>query len=141
VDKVWLVVGEKGEYSDFSTWDVAAYPEKDVAEIHARKANEEVERILALRESLDDDYEKEREAEKAGLMRNSFDPLYDSDVRWSQKPVYSAEEVLLCAHPDQFLDVVDDLVQEKNRLEEARLAEIRAREDARIRKMWGRGHH
>lgn len=38
--EVHLVVGDKGEYSDWTTWVVAGYFHKDTAESHAARLNE-----------------------------------------------------------------------------------------------------
>lgn len=40
VDRIYLVVGETGEYSEHRQWNVATYAEKEAAEQHKRLAQE-----------------------------------------------------------------------------------------------------
>ena len=40
MNSVWLVVGTSGSYETREEWAVAAYPEREQAELHAAKANE-----------------------------------------------------------------------------------------------------
>jgi len=42
---VWVVVGETGEYSDYSEWNVAAFTEEEQAEAFKDACKREVERI------------------------------------------------------------------------------------------------
>lgn len=43
--KIYAVIGSEGQYSDYSEWVVCAYPSKELADEHARRA-------LALAEAL-----------------------------------------------------------------------------------------
>lgn len=60
---IHLVVGETGEYSDHTEWFVAAYPNKTVAEEHAKLATEHVERV---KNGCENPYDKSCEVDYSG---------------------------------------------------------------------------
>jgi hypothetical protein len=55
--KIHTVVGDKGQYSDWTTWVVAGYFRKDTAESHARRLNEIVSVFMADPDRVDADDE------------------------------------------------------------------------------------
>lgn len=56
---VWIVSGAEGQYSDYSTWCVAAYTDKDEADRHAKLMNDREAEIKATAEA-DKDYSDPR---------------------------------------------------------------------------------
>lgn len=59
---VWIVVGETGVYSDYSEWNVAAYPNEEEANKHRDAAQAEAEKVNG----------------KDYTIRNGFKNAYDS---------------------------------------------------------------
>lgn len=100
--KVYVVVGMTGEYEDRDAWNVAAYPDRDVAELHAKMANDgwiaERDRVYAL-EGYDfwgtDD--KEEFLKTFPWDRGGLCSYTDN--------VYKVIEVPFCLHPDQYIDM------------------------------------
>ena len=59
---VWIVIGETGVYSDYSEWNVAAYPNEEEANKHRDAAQAEAEKVNG----------------KDYTIRNGFKNAYDS---------------------------------------------------------------
>lgn len=86
MDKIYIVSGTTGEYSDRSDWEVAAYYDKDQADLHAAKANEHAYKAR--------DY--------GAKMENPFDPNMEGDPFTGTK--YAVSEMKLFRHIDEFLE-------------------------------------
>ena len=87
---VFLVVGKCGEYSDWRTWYVAAYPTKEAAEQHAALVN-----CYTEEKCKGVDWEEREAAAKD----NPYDSNCQSDYTGT---TYSVEEVKLFVHVDQY---------------------------------------
>lgn len=87
LNAVYIVVGNTGEYSSWTTWNVASYTTKEQADIHCNTLNDLV------KGSKEWDYDKRDE------FKISLDPLMEMQYGGTE---YSVEEVSLFAHFDQF---------------------------------------
>jgi hypothetical protein len=101
MDRVWLVMGTNDEYEcdDFefqhSDWCVAAYPDNETAEQHARLANEYA--------SLTEETEARGEGEEGGEA-SPYDVGVDNHTVWTLLARYYVTEVPLVLHVDQYLE-------------------------------------
>ena len=59
MQKVYIVMGQTGEYDSYSKWPVHAYLEREKAEEHVAKANERAKEIITLIRLAADDEESE----------------------------------------------------------------------------------
>ncbi len=98
MDAIWLVVGDTGEYSDHTTWNVAAYPEKEVAEQHAKLANEWLKEKNIHKDDGGGDWEARDEVNKEHL-----NPYDQSGVALNYNGGrYFVEEVSVFLHVDDY---------------------------------------
>ena len=94
--KIHTVVGERGEYSDWTTWVVAGYFRKDTAESHARRLNEIVSAFMA-------DQDREGAEEEAAVALSKEDPgtfTSDSYVSTVYPPNYSVQTLETRDNPE-----------------------------------------
>lgn len=101
---VYLVQGSTGEYSDHTTWAVACYPSRDVADLHARKANEwlkerkihENDDGVGMHEyyGCGTEWDEEKTPEP-----NPWDRMMTLKYTGGK---YTVAEVPFCLHPDQY---------------------------------------
>jgi cytochrome c len=83
VDKIYLVVGETGEYSDHTQWNVAAYVDKEAAEQHKRLAQDFLE-------TADSPY------------ADIKSPYDNYKYLWSKGTKYYVEEIAVVRHVDEY---------------------------------------
>ena len=79
---VYVVFGEAGEYSDYRTWNVAAYYSKDEAELHAEAASQAA-RIM---------YQSRFDNDQYIINENPFDAFFASNY---EQAYYTVEELKL----------------------------------------------
>lgn len=89
MDKVYLVCGSTGEFSDRTQWNIAAYPEEAMACLHVEKANAWL-KDHGVRDYADSDDFPE-----------GCNP-YDPSMQMLGEVRYGYEAVPLCLHLDQF---------------------------------------
>lgn len=103
-DRVYIVVGSCGEYSDWRCWHVAAYRDKERAEEHLALCREAAVKIA----TLDDmdyipggiDYDTER---SLAIAANPVDPFME---QYSTDPTaYALAEISLVDHVDQYQEL------------------------------------
>ncbi len=100
IDRVYLVVGSTGEYSDHTQWNVAAYTDKEQADLHAAAANE------AVKGAEDMDWEERQLLKEQATLDAVMSISYTGTE-------YSVEEVPLFLHFDLFQDWMQDQLREK----------------------------
>jgi hypothetical protein len=94
---VHVVVGTTGDFSDHTRWNVAAYTEKEMAELHAARAND------WLREHRSHEDQVSSSAYPARAKDgNPFDALMSMDVITGAN--YAVEDVKIFVHLDEFLE-------------------------------------
>ncbi len=102
---IYLVMGEDGsDEQPVADWVVAAYPDKETAQLHAEHANRLVDEgnNLLPDELPHDEYSEREEAHEEWLESHSpFDPTYENG---SVEARYYVMEVPFCLHPDAFME-------------------------------------
>jgi len=94
---IWFVIGSTGEYSDHSSWSVAAYTEEDTAKQHAELAN------LYVKDTKSLDWE-----ERSDLSKHN---PYDKDCRIDYTGAeYTVQEIPLCLHVDDYQERITKVV-------------------------------
>lgn len=85
VDKIYVVTGETGDFSDHTQWNVAAYVDKEAAEQHARLAKEFIVKAKRPLSEVKSPYD------------SAMDTLYIL-------PKYYVEEIEIVRHVDEYQD-------------------------------------
>ncbi len=85
---IYLVKGECGDYSDWETWIVATYADKESAELHSNNANARNKEIGG------------EDRDVRGRYINQYDHLHPHNL----ESMYSVVEVKLFTHPDEYLE-------------------------------------
>ncbi len=104
---IYLVEGSTGEYSDHTQWAVAAYLDREMAELHARLANE----ASAEKNYLDpeDNYKTTSYKLRQEVMeqvKKSYDP--NCDIIYNGVK-YIVTEIPLVRHVDEFRELYTTL--------------------------------
>lgn len=87
MNKVYLVIGERGNYADvYSNWIVAVYPTSGEAKIHADLANKAMDKIGGY-----------------STTRNPYDPICTIGDLF-EKPTYRVEEVEFGINVEELLE-------------------------------------
>ena len=89
---IYVIMGNTGEYSDHTTWFVAAYTTKEMAELHVQR----LEEIMKNTDHLSI-IKKNRKIKKA----IELDPMCKIDYTGTW---YKVKEVKLYSHLDEFLE-------------------------------------
>ncbi len=100
--RVYLVIGQTGEYSDRTDWIVAAHTDKENAKNHATMCLDYLKKKM--RELLQDPEIDECEAAYNAIQTNPYDPNGKDFSCSSNFPDYWVEEVPYVRHVDEFLD-------------------------------------
>lgn len=109
--KVYIIVGTTGEYSDHTQWNVATYIDKDQAQIHLERLNEQIKSLKLDRESNNRPKRSysDRKQERTKIER-TLDPNITVDYTGVS---YGIEEVELFQHFDEFQETHNkDLISE-----------------------------
>lgn len=96
---IYLVKGEHGAYSDWTTWVICAYTEKEMAELHRDNANKRMAELAKL------DYDEKERLETSNTIANVYDSKNGDRYYYGyNEATYSVEEVKLFVHLDEYLE-------------------------------------
>lgn len=125
-EKVYVVKGTSGEYSDAVEWQVAAYFDRDRAEEHVSLLNDWAKRAGEVVGMWDDEGAQEEALKGMGVTEKKGRPWGDAEERLRKVCPYDADpylsysgthyvvvDVPLVLHVDQYQDRVDGLRQKK----------------------------
>ena len=95
---VYVVAGEDGREEPVPDWFVAAYFDKECADLHARHANTHADPELFPHDPDEDGFD---EYERWTQTKNPFDDAYENG---QVEAHYYVVEVPLFLHPDKYLE-------------------------------------
>lgn len=101
MDKVYVLYGACGEYSDHIEWMVAVYTTLEQAENHKTLAQEYINKTPKVNYK-NPGYQMELQARRKYIIDNPYDPQCPSD--YSSDADYHVEEVPYVRHVDEFQD-------------------------------------
>lgn len=96
MNRVWVVYGSTGEFSDWTVWIVAVYSNEEQAREHARLADEYSKDVA---EQADNDWEYDVSKAQA---ENPYDRGCRIDYNGA---TYNVQEHPLVCHPDEYMEL------------------------------------
>lgn len=103
---VYLVVGEsRGNRGHLSKWPVAAYPEREAAELHVQAITARMPELAAAYELGRSSRREDWDAGEKVFREFSLDKDAADSVRYGDA-AYSVVEVPLVRHPDEYIEAI-----------------------------------
>ena len=95
--RIWLVIGSSGSHSDYAEWNIAAYPEQDVAELHRKNAQDYYD--ACHKEYFGDD----TNLDHSGFTQKVESNPFDLDASYIYDGInYTVKSVPMYLHPHQY---------------------------------------